>query len=76
MDLQTPSPDWSQELYRIEQAPPKMREIAWKAQTRLTARYRTLSGRGKKTTIVCAAVARELAGFMWAVAREASAAGP
>ena len=54
----------------------KVREIAWKAQTRLTARYRTLSGRGKKTTVVCAAVARELAGFMWAVAREASAAGP
>ncbi|WP_352780378.1 transposase [Mesorhizobium sp. M0913] len=25
-------------LYRLEQAPPKVREIAWKAQTRLTAR--------------------------------------
>ena len=58
-------------LYRLEQAPAKVREIAWKAQTRLTARYRVLSGRGKKTTVVCTAIARELVGFMWAVAREA-----
>ena len=54
-------------LYRMEQAPPKVREIAWKAQTRLTARYRALSGRGKKTTVVCTAIARELVGFMWSV---------
>lgn len=63
----------AKKLYRIEQAPPKVREIAWKAQTRLTARYRMLSGRGKRTTVVCTAIARELAGFMWAVAREAHA---
>ena len=50
---------------------PRVREIAWKAQTRLTARYRALSGRGKKTTVVCTAIARELVGFMWSVAREA-----
>lgn len=61
----------AKKLYRLEQAPPKVREIAWKAQTRLTTRYRLLSGRGKKTTVVCTAIARELAGFMWAVAREA-----
>ncbi|MFC3320365.1 IS110 family transposase [Mesorhizobium cantuariense] len=60
-------------LYRLEQAPPRVREIAWKAQTRLTARYRMLSGRGKRTTVVCTAIARELAGFMWAVAKEAQA---
>jgi len=48
-------------------------EIAWKAQTRLTARYRMLTGRGKRTTVVCTAIARELTGFMWAVAREAQA---
>lgn len=58
-------------LYRLELAPAKVREIAWKAQTRLTARYRMLSARGKRTTVVCTAIARELAGFMWAVAREA-----
>ena len=57
-------------LYRLEQTTPAVREIAWKAQSRLTARYRALVAKGKKTTVVCAAVARELAGFMWAVARE------
>lgn len=61
----------ARKLYRMEQAPPKVREIAWKAQSRLTARYRTLTGRGKRTTVVCTAIARELSGFMWAVAREA-----
>lgn len=61
----------AKKLYRLEQTTPKVREIAWKAQSRLTARYRTLSAKGKKTTVVCAAIARELVGFMWAVAREA-----
>lgn len=58
-------------LSKIEQAPPKVREIAWKAQTRLTGRYRALRARGKKTTVVCVAIARELAGFMWSIAGEA-----
>ena len=35
-------------LYRMEQAPSRVREIAWKAQTRLTARYRALSGRARR----------------------------
>jgi transposase len=61
-------------LYKLEQVPPKVREIAWKAQTRLTARYRALSGRGKKTTVVCTAIARELVGFMWSEANEAQLA--
>ena len=56
-------------LYRLEEVSSSVREIAWKAQTRLTARYRMLSARGKKSTVVCTAVARELAGFMWAIAR-------
>ena len=50
---------------------PKVREIAWKAQSRLTARYRALTACGKKTTVACTAIARELAAFMWAVTREA-----
>jgi hypothetical protein len=60
-------------LYRLEEAPPRVREIAWKAQGRLTARYRLLAARGKRTMVVCTAIARERAGFMWAVAREAQA---
>lgn len=61
----------ARKLYRMEHAPSKVRDIAWKAQTRLTARYRLLASRGKRTTVICTAIARELVGFMWAVAREA-----
>jgi len=63
----------TKKLYLMEQAPSKVREIAWKAQSRLTSRYRMLTTRGKRTTVVCTAIARELTGFMWAVAREAQA---
>lgn len=43
--------------------------IAWKAQSRLTARYRKLILRGKKSTVVMTAIAREMAVFMWDIAR-------
>jgi transposase len=42
-----------------------------KAQTRLCARYRTLAARGKRLTVAVTAIARELAGFVWAIGREA-----
>jgi hypothetical protein len=54
----------------MAKVPPKMKEIAWKAQSRLTARFRALPARGKKLTVTCTAIARELPGFMWAVAQE------
>jgi transposase len=60
----------AKKLAQLERVPPKVREIAWKAQSRLTARYRALAARGKRLTVVCTAIARELAGFMWSVARE------
>jgi len=41
--------------------------IAWKAQQRLCGRYRRLEGKGKLKVQVCAAIARELAGFIWAI---------
>ena len=50
-----------------------MRDIAAKAQTRLCARYRALSQRGKKLTVAVTAIARELAGFIWAIGREVQA---
>ena len=50
--------------------PKNIRDIAWKAQTRLCARYRTMIARGKKPTVVVAALARELAGFIWAIGQE------
>lgn len=64
----------AKKLYRLEAAPPRVREIAWKAQSRLTGRYRSLVGRGKKTTVVCTAIARELVGFIWSISKEAMAA--
>jgi transposase len=39
--------------------------IAWRAQKRLCGRYRTLVQAGKNTKLVCVAIARELAGFIW-----------
>src|SRR5215472_894369 len=57
-------------LLRQEQLPKAIREIAWKAQTRLCARYRRLARTGKPANVVTAAIARELAGFVWAVARQ------
>ena len=36
----------AKKLYLLEQTTPKVREIAWKAQSRLTGRYRTLSANG------------------------------
>jgi transposase len=55
-------------LARLEAVSPAARDIAWKAQTRLTKRYRTLLRAGKKEVVAITAVARELAGFMWAIA--------
>ena len=64
----------AKKLAQLERVPPKVREIAWKAQSRLTARYRALAARGKRLTVVCTAIARELAGFMWSIARESQPA--
>jgi transposase len=59
-------------LARVAAAPPEVRDIAWKAQVRLTARYRALTRAGKLDVVAITAVARELAGFVWAVARASS----
>ena len=55
---------------KVDAAPPAVREIAWKAQCRLHRRYRALIRRGKLKTVAITAIARELAGFIWAVSRE------
>ena len=46
------------------------KKIAWKAQIRLCGRYRTLTRAGKNTKVVCVAIARELAGFIWDIVRQ------
>jgi transposase len=48
----------------------EVERIAWKAQVRLCGRYRKFLARGKHKNRTVVAVARELAGFVWAVARE------
>jgi transposase len=55
---------------RIGAAPRAAREIAWKAQMRLCGRFRTLTRKGKRPTIVVTAIARELSAFIWAINRE------
>ena len=54
---------------RLENLPKAVRDIAWKAQVRLCARYRRLSAAGKKLPVVVAAIAREMAAFLWAIGR-------
>jgi transposase len=54
---------------KVDAAPAAVREIAWKAQCRLYRRYRALIRNGKLKTVAIVAIARELAGFIWAVAR-------
>lgn len=55
---------------RAREASPAVQAIAWKAQKRLCQRYQDLITKGKLTPQACVAVARELVGFIWAVARE------
>lgn len=47
-----------------------VRAIAWKAQQRLHKRLCRLRERGKPANQAVTAVARELAGFVWAIARQ------
>jgi len=45
----------------------EVKEIAWKAQHRLHARYGKLLAKGKNKGVVVTAVGRELLGFIWAI---------
>jgi transposase len=59
---------------RVAAAPRAVREIAWKAQCRLCARYRALIRKGKLKNVAVTAVAREFAAFIWAINRELATA--
>jgi transposase len=54
-------------LKRQEGLPEHLRQLAWKAQLRLCARYRRLLARGKHKNTIVTAIARELAAFIWAL---------
>ena len=56
--------------YKAQAAPPAVQAMAWAAQKRLCARYRHLYHAGKAKCVVTTAVARELVGFIWAIACE------
>jgi transposase len=55
---------------RLEGLPKVVRDIAWKAQTRLCGRYRRLMAAGKKPCLVTTAMAREMAAFLWAIGQQ------
>jgi len=59
---------------RQQGIPAEITEIAWKAQNRLHTRYLKLMSAGKDQRKVMTAVARELLGFIWAIARKAEQA--
>jgi hypothetical protein len=53
-------------LAAVDAVPEAVREIAWKAQTWLCKRYRQMMAKGKLKQVVVTAIARKLAGFVWA----------
>lgn len=55
---------------RNERVSPAVRAIAWKARQRLHKRLGRLLGRGMPGSRAVTAIARELVGFVWAIARE------
>ena len=52
---------------RQDQQPADIRAIAWRAQLRLSHRYRRLKARGVHHNKICVAIARELSGFLWSI---------
>lgn len=59
---------------RREKVPPEVCKIGWKAQLRLCSRYRQMVARGKPSQVAVTAIAREMAAFLWAIARQMPAA--
>jgi transposase len=55
---------------RITGLPQEIQAISWTAQNRLHKKYKTLVGKGKNKGCIAVAIARELAGFVWAIAKE------
>jgi len=65
------SPHVSRDLQkRSEGVGERPRKIAWEAQKRLHRKTRSLQGRGVNHKKALVAVARELSGFIWAIAQE------
>ena len=52
---------------RMKDQTPEVRRISWEGQRRLFHRYHHLTAKGKRSTVAVTALARELAGFVWAI---------
>ncbi len=59
---------------RQQGVPEEIKEIAWKAQIRLTKRFARMVSSGKDQRKIATAVGRELLGFIWAIGVKAEAA--
>jgi hypothetical protein len=55
---------------RLEKRPTALQAISWTAHVRLCTRYRQRMATGKHANQVVVAVARELVGFLWAIAKQ------
>jgi transposase len=55
---------------RQEGLPNTITDIAWKAQARLCRRHQRLRMRGKHNNVIKAAIAREMAAYIWCIAKE------
>lgn len=60
---------------RHDQVPAAITDIAWAAQLRLNAKFKRLLARKLMKTKAVVAVARELVGFVWAIARQVHTSG-
>jgi transposase len=60
---------------RQDQLPEEITDIAWKAQLRLNAKFKRLVARRVMKNKAVVAVARELAGFVWAIGRQVQTSG-
>ena len=56
--------------WRLAQRPQASQHMGWKAQGRLCQRFRPRTARGKPAHQVVVAIARDMAAFIWAIARE------
>lgn len=57
-------------LKRQQDLPQHICDIAWNAQLRLCSRFRHMWAKGKAKPVIVTAIARELCGFMWAIANQ------
>ncbi|KIL35080.1 transposase [Cohnella kolymensis] len=55
---------------RMTGLPAEIQAVAWTAQNRLHRKYKSMMYKGKHKGCIVTAIARELAGFVWAIAKE------